>query len=70
MRLSPFGIGAALMACLLPCWGCGGSLQDTPVLSKGPSLSAAKSKQMDELKAKAKAGEAKGEKRPTRSGGR
>ena len=67
---SSMGIGAAVMACLLPCWGCGGSLQDTPDPSKGPSLSAAKSKQMEELKAQAKAGEATGKKIPGRRGTR
>jgi hypothetical protein len=60
MRSSCSGIGTAIMACLLSCCGCGGSLQDTPDLSKGPVLSAGKSKQMEELKAKAKAGETKG----------
>jgi hypothetical protein len=63
-RTSSIGIGTAIMVCLLSCCGCGGSLQDTPDPSKGPSLSAAKSKQMEELKAQAKAGEAKGKKLP------
>jgi hypothetical protein len=53
MRLtSSVRIGPAIMACLLLCGGCGGSLEDTPDLSKGPSIGAGKLKQMEESKAK------------------
>jgi hypothetical protein len=54
MRWNSFGIGTTLMACLLPCCGCGGSLEDAPANTKGPTLSKAKTQQMEELKAKAK----------------
>jgi hypothetical protein len=53
MRLtSSIRIGPAIMTCLLLCGGCGGSLEDTPDFSKGPSIGAAKLKRMEEFKAK------------------
>ena len=71
MRLaSSIGVGPALIACLLPCWGCGGSLEDTPDLSKGPSPGAAKLKKTEEIKALAKAAEAEGKGMPKRPGRR
>jgi hypothetical protein len=55
------GIGTTVLACVLGCCGCGGSLHDTPDLSKGPIMGSAKSKQIEELKAKmAKATQDKG----------
>jgi hypothetical protein len=50
------GVATAILACLLPCWGCGGSLEDTPDLSKGPNPGAAKLKKTEEMKAAAAAG--------------
>jgi hypothetical protein len=67
---SAIGIGTAILACLLPCLGCGGSLQDTPDLSQGPSPGAAKLKKTEELKAQAKAAEAAGKGTPRGPGRR
>jgi hypothetical protein len=67
---SSIGIGTALLACLLPCWGCGSSLEDTPDVSKGPSPGTAKLKKTEELKAQAKAAAAEGKGMPKGPGGR
>jgi hypothetical protein len=61
------GIGTAILACVCCCWGCGGSLEDTPDISKGPVTGTRKSKQIEELKAKmAKATQAKVKETPKR----
>jgi hypothetical protein len=60
----------AIMACLLLCCGCGGSLEDTPDLSKGPNPGVAKLKKTEEMKAQAKAAEAAGKGTPTGPGRR
>jgi hypothetical protein len=59
-RTSSIGIGTAIMACFLACWGCGGSLQDTPDTSKGPSIGAGKLKTAEEMKNRAAAAAAAG----------
>jgi hypothetical protein len=64
------GIGTALLACLLPCWGCGSNLEDTPDVSKGPLPGAAKMKKTEEMKAQAKAAAAGGQGMPKGPGRR
>ncbi len=59
MRRASIGIGTTLLACLLPCCGCGGSLEDVPANTQGPTLSKTKTQQMEELKAKAKSADGK-----------
>jgi hypothetical protein len=69
-QTSSIRIGTAIMVYLLSCCGCGGSLEDTPDVSKGPSLGAAKLKNAEEIKARAKAAEAEGKGMPKRPGRR
>jgi hypothetical protein len=67
---SSVGIGAAIMVCLVLCCGCGGSLLDTPDVSKGPSPGAAKLKKTEEMNALAKAAKAEGKGMPKGPRGR
>jgi hypothetical protein len=57
-------IGTTILACPICCGGCGGGLQDTPDLSKGPTVGTAKLKKMEEMKALAKAAQAEGKGMP------